>query len=78
MSCYNSKDTSALIYYEFKLILLGDSGVGKTSLLNRYMDQPFIFNQSCTVNVDFKIKLLIIDLFYHDKQNFFLEHYQIQ
>ena len=61
MSYYNSKDTSALIYYEFKLILLGDSGVGKTSLLNRYMDQPFIFNQSCTVNVDFKIKSLKID-----------------
>ena len=48
---------------QIKLILLGDSGVGKTSLLSRYMDEGFIPNRPCTLNVDFKIKSINIDPF---------------
>ena len=44
------------IYYKLKLILLGDSGVGKTTLLSRYMDEEFIPNLPCTIYADFKIK----------------------
>ena len=48
-------------YYKFKLILVGDSGVGKTSLLNRYMDRGFAQNQPCTVTADCQLKSLTID-----------------
>ena len=51
------------VFYQFKLILLGDSGVGKSSLLSRYMDEEFVPNQPCTVNADFKIKAMLIDEF---------------
>ena len=51
------------IFYQFKIVLLGDSGVGKTSLLSRYMDEGFIPNRPCTLNVDFKIKSINIDPF---------------
>jgi len=48
-------------YYKFKLILVGDSGVGKTSLLNRYMERGFSLNQPCTVTADCQLKSLTID-----------------
>ena len=51
------------IFYQFKIILLGDSGVGKSSLLNRYMDEGFISNKPCTLNADFRIKSMVIDEF---------------
>ena len=42
--------------YQFKIILVGDSNVGKTSLVNRFMGYDFEDNISCTVSADFKIK----------------------
>jgi len=47
--------------YKFKIILVGNSSVGKTSLINRYMGFGFEENYPCTVNADFKIKSLTID-----------------
>ena len=49
------------VFYQFKIILLGDSGVGKTSLISRYMDEEFTENRPCTINTDFTIKSMIID-----------------
>ena len=56
----NSED-GITISYQFKLILLGDSGVGKSSLLHSYMKEGFQDNIPCTINADFKIKKLKID-----------------
>jgi small GTP-binding protein len=56
----NSED-DITISYQFKLILLGDSGVGKSSLLHSYMKEGFQDNIPCTINADFKIKKLKID-----------------
>ena len=57
----STKSTDSKTFYKLKLILIGDSGVGKTSLLSRYMDEPFTANKPCTINADFRIKSLKID-----------------
>ena len=47
--------------YQLKIILVGDSGVGKTSLMNRFMGYSFIENCPCTINVDYRVKNLNIN-----------------
>ena len=47
--------------YQFKIILVGDSAVGKTSLVNRFMGSEFQDNISCTINADFKLKSISLD-----------------
>ncbi|XP_053202801.1 ras-related protein Rab-35-like [Panonychus citri] len=45
----------------FKLLIIGDSGVGKSSLLLRFADDTFSGNYITTIGVDFKIKTLEVD-----------------
>lgn len=46
--------------YKFKIIILGDVAVGKTSIMNRFVDNNFNLNYHCTICVDFKVKSLKI------------------
>lgn len=45
----------------FKIILVGDSGVGKSSLLLRYCEDSYSESFISTIGVDFKIKNVEID-----------------
>lgn len=48
------------IDYSFKILLIGDSGVGKSSLLLSFISQQALQDLSPTIGVDFKIKLLTV------------------
>ncbi|KAF0309819.1 Ras-related protein Rab-35 [Amphibalanus amphitrite] len=45
----------------FKLLIIGDSGVGKSSLLVRFAENMFSGNYITTIGVDFKIRTMNID-----------------
>ncbi|MCP4761932.1 MAG: GTP-binding protein [archaeon] len=47
--------------FRFKIILVGDSGVGKTSITHRFIDNKFEGDYKLTVGVDFMKKDLQID-----------------
>ena len=56
-----SSDIQNSKFYEFNVILIGDSGVGKTSIMAKFIDGNFENNKKCTINVEFKTKNLKID-----------------
>ena len=43
----------------FKLIIIGDSGIGKSCLLNRFADDVYTDSYISTIGVDFKIRIWI-------------------
>jgi Ras-related protein Rab-8A len=48
-------------YYLAKVIIIGDSGVGKTNLITRFCENMFKDSYVATIGVDFKIKSLIVN-----------------
>merc|ERR1712205_135504 len=57
MASRNRQDYDHLV----KLLLIGDSGVGKSCLLLRFSDDQFTTSFITTIGIDFKIKTVEID-----------------
>lgn len=47
--------------YIFKIVIIGDSGVGKSCMLLRFADNEFTDSYISTIGVDFKIKTLNVE-----------------
>lgn len=46
--------------YVFKLVVVGDSGVGKTNLLGRFVHDTFDFASKSTIGLDLTIKNMVV------------------
>ncbi|KAK3736670.1 hypothetical protein QZH41_007766 [Actinostola sp. cb2023] len=47
--------------YLFKIVLIGDPGVGKTCLVQRFQSGTYVERQGSTIGVDFTMKTIRID-----------------
>lgn len=45
----------------FKILTIGESGVGKTCILRRFVENKFLKNHLATIGIDFKTKNIEID-----------------
>ena len=45
----------------YKLTLVGESGVGKSSMLSRFADDKCLTSHIATIGVDFKVRTLMLD-----------------
>jgi len=54
-------DFSQKIDYVFKIVLIGDSAVGKSQLLSRFARNEFSLDSKATIGVEFQTKTLVID-----------------
>ena len=46
---------------EMSILLLGNSSVGKTSIIRSFMGEPYLFGNSATVGVDMKSKIIQLE-----------------
>ena len=46
--------------HQFTLVLIGDSGVGKTSAMRRFVDNELLTNHLQTIGIEYKVKVLEI------------------
>ncbi|XP_057693263.1 EF-hand calcium-binding domain-containing protein 4B [Corythoichthys intestinalis] len=57
----NEESSPSLPDRLFKIVLVGNSNVGKTSLLRRFCDNSFQPDTSATVGIDYSVKTIIVD-----------------
>ena len=60
-SYYRESSIMDRIIYRFKVILLGDIAVGKSSILSRFVDDKYTNEYRCNVGVEFKVKSMFLD-----------------
>lgn len=47
--------------YLFKIVLIGDSGVGKTNILSRYTRNEFLMESKSTIGVEFAARVIQVE-----------------
>jgi Ras-related protein Rab-6A len=57
----NTQNISAQSVAKYKLVFLGDQGVGKTSIITRFMYDSFDKNYQATIGIDFLSKTMYLD-----------------
>lgn len=57
----NTDDYSYDYEYLYKIVLIGDSGVGKSNLLSRFTRDEFNLESRSTIGVEFATRTLEID-----------------
>ncbi|OIW06191.1 hypothetical protein TanjilG_23071 [Lupinus angustifolius] len=58
---YSQIDSDGGIDYMFKIVLMGDSGVGKSQLLHRFVKNEFNLKSKSTIGVEFLTKTVVMD-----------------
>lgn len=53
-------DASQRIDYVFKVVLIGDSAVGKSQILSRFARNEFSLDSKATIGVEFQTRTLVI------------------
>ena len=61
ISCQKAGIAGRILDYLFKLLIIGESGVGKTCLLLKFTDDSFTANHLTTIGIDFKIKIINLE-----------------
>ncbi|EAR85334.1 Rab-family small GTPase (macronuclear) [Tetrahymena thermophila SB210] len=61
MASLSLKETEVQLDYQFKILLIGDSGVGKTSIMNRFTENKFNVEIKSTIGVEYSKKTMVID-----------------
>ncbi|KAK4801146.1 hypothetical protein SAY86_021633 [Trapa natans] len=54
-------DVSSRIDYVFKVVLIGDSAVGKSQILSRFARNEFSLDSKATIGVEFQTRTLVIE-----------------
>ena len=54
-------DANQRIDYVFKVVLIGDSAVGKSQILARFARNEFSLDSKSTIGVEFQTRTLVID-----------------
>ncbi|KAG7516042.1 ras-related protein Rab-38-like [Solea senegalensis] len=57
-SSYSNSTPSLRTEHLYKVLVIGDLGVGKTSIIRRYVHQTYSNNYRATIGVDFALKVL--------------------
>ncbi|EYU30991.1 hypothetical protein MIMGU_mgv1a0261471mg, partial [Erythranthe guttata] len=53
-------DASQKIDYVFKVVLIGDSAVGKSQILSRFARNEFSLDSKATIGVEFQTRTMVI------------------
>lgn len=59
MSSTSPQITESDNEYIFKIVLIGDSGVGKSNILSRFTKQEFNYESKTTIGVEFATRSIV-------------------